>query len=176
MNATKSLVFIKIELEELDSAQRIFESLNSKGQDLAEGDKIRNFILMDFNDNKSEAYYHDLWFYIEQNCFDIEDKDKLSKFIQDYLAIKRGRAPSMESLYFEFKEFVLRKFDEESKAGRISLNDVKVEIMQELLAYSKLFARISSCSYELFKDRDTSLSANKRIDLQKKYRAMLVGT
>ena len=175
LNITKSLVFIKIELEELDSAQRIFESLNSKGQDLAEGDKIRNFILMDFNDNKSEAYYHDLWFYIEQNCFDIEDKDKLSKFIQDYLAIKRGRAPSMESLYFEFKDFVLRKFDEESKAGRISLNDVKVEIMQELLAYSKLFARISSCSYELFKDRDTSLSANKRIDLQKNIEQCLWG-
>lgn len=175
LNITKSLVFIEIKLEELDSAQRIFESLNSKGHDLAEGDKIRNFILMDFNDNKSETYYHDLWFHIEQNCFDIEDKDKLSKFIQDYLAIKRGRAPSMESLYFEFKDFVLRKFDEESKAGRISLNDVKVEIMQELLAYSKLFARISSCSYELFKDRDTSLSANKRIDLQKNIEQCLWG-
>lgn len=36
---------IDIKLDKEDDAHRIFESLNSTGLDLFEGDKIRNFIL-----------------------------------------------------------------------------------------------------------------------------------
>lgn len=40
------LEFIHIRLERDDNPQLIFESLNSTGLDLSEGDKIRNFVLM----------------------------------------------------------------------------------------------------------------------------------
>lgn len=142
---TQGLVFIEIELDPGDDAQLIFESLNSKGLDLSEGDKVRNFILMGFSQDVVKTYFRELWRPMEQNC-----QGELSAFIQYFLAIKYGRAPSMKSLYLDFKDYVQRN------------NLDKLKVMEELLAYSKLFARINSCSYELFADNDTELSSQER--------------
>lgn len=46
-DAFQKLIIIDIFLSSDDDPQLIFESLNSTGLDLSEGDKIRNFILMD---------------------------------------------------------------------------------------------------------------------------------
>ncbi len=57
-DAICSLVIIDISLDpNKDDAQLIFESLNSTGLDLSEGDKIRNFILMGQSTENQEKYY-----------------------------------------------------------------------------------------------------------------------
>ena len=53
-NAIEKLMIIDIKLGRDDDAQRIFESLNSTGLDLSEGDKIRNFILMGLDPDEQE--------------------------------------------------------------------------------------------------------------------------
>lgn len=57
IDAFEKLDVIDITLQAEDDAQRIFESLNSTGLDLNEGDKIRNFILMGLPQEKQEEYY-----------------------------------------------------------------------------------------------------------------------
>ncbi len=64
----ESLIFIEIDLEAKDDAQLIFESLNSKGVTLENGDKVRNFLLMGFNYEDVNRHYRELWCPMELNC------------------------------------------------------------------------------------------------------------
>ncbi|WP_330221408.1 hypothetical protein [Acinetobacter ursingii] len=56
-DAISRLQTIDIFLEKDDDPQLIFESLNSTGLELEEGDKIRNFILMGLSSELQEKYY-----------------------------------------------------------------------------------------------------------------------
>ena len=71
--AIHSLEIISIRLDSDDNPQLIFESLNSTGLDLSEGDKIRNYILMGQPSKQQEVYYEKYWnmvLYIRNlNCF-----------------------------------------------------------------------------------------------------------
>lgn len=95
------LEIINIKLNQDDNPQLIFESLNSTGVALSEGDKIRNFILMGLPANLQNKYYEDYWNKIEV-CTDYD----VSAFIRDYLSVKQQATPSMNKVYFTFKSFV----------------------------------------------------------------------
>ncbi|MBP3609879.1 MAG: DUF4268 domain-containing protein [Lachnospiraceae bacterium] len=116
------LEIISITLNPDDNPQLIFESLNSTGLALSEGDKIRNFILMGLPAKKQEEYYEKYWNKIEVNTnYDV------SLFIRDYLSVKQKAIPSLNKVYFTFKIYV----DD---------NELKVELLlKELLDYSKLY-------------------------------------
>ena len=66
-DAICKLEIISIVLDNDDNPQLIFESLNSTGLDLSEGDKIRNFILMGLPSAKQNDYYEKYWNKIEIN-------------------------------------------------------------------------------------------------------------
>ncbi len=118
----EKLDVIWIELGPEDKAQLIFESLNSTGLDLSEGDKIRNFILMDLKPSEQEIYYNNYWNKIENNT-----KYKVSEFIRDYLTTQLHSIPSMSKLYFIFKDYVYT-------------NNIKIDILlKELYEYSVLY-------------------------------------
>lgn len=55
------LEIISITLDQGDNAQLIFESLNSTGLALAEGDKIRNYILMGLRPQEQAKYFDTYW-------------------------------------------------------------------------------------------------------------------
>lgn len=159
-NVARSLVLIEIELDPSDDAQLIFESLNSKGLDLSEGDKVRNYILMGFSQDEVKELYYNKWRQIEIAC-----EDQLTDFIRYYLAIQNGRAPSKEALYIGFKDYVLRKQFQAS--GPVpSLNQVKIDVMDDLITYSKMYGRIRTGSYELAATSDIELGVKEREDLQ----------
>ena len=116
------LEFIHIRLERDDNPQLIFESLNSTGLDLSEGDKIRNFVLMGLTKEKQENYYENFWNKIEMNTnYDV------SSFIRDYLSVKQQAIPSQKKIYSKFKEFVEQA-------------NLQVEnLLSEMLAYAKRY-------------------------------------
>ena len=91
----------------------IFESLNSTGLDLTEGDKIRNFILMGLDAKTQENYYEQYWNKIEK-CTDYN----VSGFIRNYLTLIQKKIPNINNVYFTFKEYVLDKMDIEKKKLR----------------------------------------------------------
>lgn len=116
------LEIINIKLNQDDNPQLIFESLNSTGVALSEGDKIRNFILMGLPTNLQIKYYEDYWNKIEV-CTDYY----VSAFIRDYLSVKQQTTPSMNKVYFTFKAYVEdRNFETEL-------------LLKELLAYAKWY-------------------------------------
>ena len=103
------LIYVNIALENgKDDPQRIFESLNSTGLDLSQGDLIRNYILMDLDRKEQNRIYKNFWIPIENNC-KISDgnevKNYVSDFIRDYLTLKCGEIPVKAKVFEEFKMF-----------------------------------------------------------------------
>ena len=127
VNALEKLEIIEISLEEgKDDPQLIFESLNSTGLGLTEGDKIRNYILMGADPQKQQEFYEKYWRKIEKCCQDNRDGGT-SWFIRDYLTLKTGRLPSKNSVYIQFKQ----KFPDYKTHGE--------ELLKDLLAYAKRY-------------------------------------
>lgn len=121
-DAICKLEIINITLSNDDNPQLIFESLNSTGLDLSEGDKIRNFILMGLSANAQNDYYEKYW-----NKIEICTKYDVSSFIRDYLSIKQQAIPSQKKVYINFKEFVeYTKIETE-------------ELLKDMLAYAKRY-------------------------------------
>ena len=111
------VIYVDIALEkDKDDPQKIFESLNSTGLDLSQGDLIRNYILMDLEREKQNFVYKNLWLPIENNCkisLGNEIKNYVSDFIRDYLTLKNGKIPSKPKVFEEFKEFYDKNNDEQ---------------------------------------------------------------
>lgn len=122
----KKLEIINIFLSQEDNPQLIFESLNSTGLDLSEGDKIRNYILMDVKPTTlQEEYYERYWHPLEKATnFDV------TFFIRDYLSIKLQSIPVIKKTYQEFKKYF------------INFKGNKVELLEDLLAYSKRYEQL----------------------------------
>ena len=99
-SAISKLQIINITLNHEDDPQLIFESLNSTGLALSEGDKIRNYILMGLSLHEQEVYYTKYWNEIEKNTgYDV------SSFVRDYLSIKQQMIPNLKNVYPSFKNF-----------------------------------------------------------------------
>lgn len=126
-DAVKKLEVIDISLEAGDNAQLIFESLNSTGLDLSEGDKIRNFVLMDLPEDVQAEYYDKYWNPIELNTdFDV------SSFVRDYLAAVTRKTPVVKRVYQSFREFAVGK-----DAG---------SVLEDLLRYSRVYRKIAGAA------------------------------
>lgn len=121
-DAIYSLEIINITLNNEDNPQLIFESLNSTGLDLSEGDKIRNFILMGLPSKEQDEYYDKYWNRIEE-C----TKYDVSSFVRDYLSVKQMAIPSQKKIYISFKEYVEQQSIEAE------------ELLKELLSYAKRY-------------------------------------
>ena len=120
--AIRRLEIISITLNQDDNPQLIFESLNSTGVALSEGDKIRNFILMGLPTKQQNNFYEKYWNKIEV-CTGYE----VSAFVRDYLSVKQQSTPSLNKIYFTFKAYVE---DEALETERL---------LADLLAYAKLY-------------------------------------
>ena len=142
-DAICKLEIINISLNHEDNPQLIFESLNSTGLDLSEGDKIRNYILMGLPNDQQTKFYEKYWNRIESYT----DYD-VSSFVRDYLSIKQQSTPNMNSVYPTFKKYV-------EDAGVADIEP----LLKDLLEYAKRYAflikgghsdeQLNSCIYRL---------------------------
>lgn len=124
-----ALEIISISLNHEDNPQLIFESLNSTGLDLSEGDKIRNYILMGLPDELQTAYYEKYWTKIE-----LYTGEHLSAFFRDFLSLKLQSTPNIKQIYSTFKtlregydetENLLKELGSYARRYSILLNGIK---------------------------------------------------
>lgn len=133
--ALKQLKTIIITLTQDEQPQLIFESLNSTGLALTEGDKIRNYILMNLPIEKQTKYYKEYWAKIEK-CV-----DDVSLFIRNYLRLKLKKSPSDDKLYRVFRDY----FESRLKSNTCLLEDFLKELLSYARNYQKLL--IGSCGF-----------------------------
>lgn len=105
LRGLSKLMFVEVSLDrEKDDPQRIFESLNSTGLELAQADLIRNYILMGLNRRDQNKIYQNYWELIEKLAKDETlNVSRVSEFIRDYLTLENKNIPNKGKVYLEFK-------------------------------------------------------------------------
>lgn len=149
--ALKKLVVVDILLEPNngDNPQLIFETLNSTGKKLEQSDLIRNFLLMNLQEEEQEKLYNDYWLKIEENCHN--NIEEFSRFFLIFTTSKSNI--KKENIYDEFT----RLYNEQKIT--------KGEIANKLLKYSVYYKDIKKYSivdnnYYLNKHLQNILSGN----------------
>ena len=122
--AMRNFDIVFIELEQNQNPQTIFESLNSKGLKLSQGDLIRNYLLMGLNYEVQKTLYKTYWEKCEQNI----GVNYIDDFVRCYLTIQTGSFPKKENVYESFKTFL--------KEHNISIEDILKSLSDYSLYYS----------------------------------------
>ncbi|GAA9908246.1 DUF262 and DUF1524 domain-containing protein [Helicobacter pylori] len=126
----EKLMIVEIALEKgKDDPQLIFESMNSKGMELAQTDLIRNYIVMETEIEKQKVFYNKYWRAIEEKFK--QDKKLFDRFIRHYLTIKTREIPNINKIYVAFKDYRQKE--------RIGIED----LLKDLQKYCGYFCQIA---------------------------------
>ena len=100
LDGIKKLEIVEIILDKSqgDEPQKIFESINSTGLDLSLADLIRNFLLMD--DENQDELYENYWAEIEKNV----GYRNLGDFVINFLSSQITKAVNAKNAYQLFKK------------------------------------------------------------------------
>ncbi|WP_297208008.1 DUF262 domain-containing HNH endonuclease family protein [uncultured Brachyspira sp.] len=160
LNGLKKLVFINMSLDKNnDDPQRIFESLNSTGLALSQGDLIRNYILMKLNSKDQKYIYENYWEHIEKNARDESlNKDMVSDFIRDFMTSEYNKIPNKNRIYEEFKD----------KYSINNLDEIK-KYLEELKEYSIYYNKLINPKNEIDKNISIKLENIKTIEVNVSY-------
>ena len=120
------LVYIQLEKgKKSENPQMIFESLNSTGLSLTQGDLIRNYLLMNHEYEKQKMLYKNFWLEIEKKI----TNEKISDFVRDYLTMKNGIISNKDKVYDDFKKYIKQNDENMDEEG----------ILEELKNYSEYY-------------------------------------
>lgn len=160
LDGLEKLIFVDMSLDRReDDPQRIFESLNSTGLALSQGDLIRNYILMKLNSKEQRYIYENYWEYIERNARDESmNKDMVSDFIRDFMTSEYNKIPNKNRIYEEFKE-------------KYSISDlVQIEdYLNTLKEYSNYYNKLLNPKNEIDKNISIKLENIKIIEVNVSY-------
>ncbi len=124
----EKLMIVEIALEKgKDDSQLIFESMNSKGMELAQTDLIRNYIVMETEIEKQESFYNKYWRAMEEEFK--QNKKWFDRFVRHYLTIKT-KTPNTNKVYVALKDYW-------QKEG-IGIED----LLKDLQKYCRYFCQI----------------------------------
>ena len=100
LNGIKRLELVEIVLDKSqgDEPQKIFESINSTGLELSLSDLVRNYLLMD--DENQDEYYENYWSVIEKNV----GYRNLGDFVINFLNSEINKSVNSKNAYMLFKE------------------------------------------------------------------------
>ena len=126
------LAVVDVRLEQgKDDPQQIFESLNSTGLDLTQGDLVRNYVLMGQDETEQTRLYRQFWKKIEGSY--AGSAAQLDNFLRDFVALdrraqKQGRVDQVYSAF--------RLAFEERKADSLRLE----KLLKRMARYARYHA------------------------------------
>lgn len=94
-----------------DNPQLIFESMNSTGLELSQGDLIRNYVLMGLEPKLQRELYTKHWRPMEEVFGQTGYDQDFDWFVRHYLTYKTRTIPNIRKVYESFKTFVIREFN-----------------------------------------------------------------
>ncbi len=143
-------MIVEIALEKgKDDPQLIFESMNSKGMELAQTDLIRNYIMMETEIEKQEGFYNKYWRAMEEEFK--QNKKLFDRFVRHYLTIKTREIPNINKVYVALKDY-------QQKEG-IGIED----LLKDLQKYCGYFCRIV---FKKEADKDLNKALGFLVDLE----------
>ncbi len=146
----EKLMIVEIALEKgKDDPQLIFESMNSKGMELAQTDLIRNYIIMETEVEKQEGFYNKYWRAMEKHFK--QNKKWFDRFVRHYLTIKTREIPNINKVYVALKDY-------RQKEG-IGIED----LLKDLQKYCGYFCQIA---FKKETDKDLNKALGFLVDLE----------
>ncbi|GHQ03577.1 hypothetical protein JP0056_07140 [Helicobacter pylori] len=145
----EKLMIVEIALEKGKyDPQLIFESMNSKGMELTQTDLIRNYIVMETENEKQESFYNKYWRAMEEEFK--QNKEWFDRFVRHYLTIKT-KTPNINRVYVALKDY-------RQKEG-IGIED----LLKDLQKYCGYFCRIV---FKKEADKDLNKALGFLVDLE----------
>ncbi|GAA7618242.1 DUF262 and DUF1524 domain-containing protein [Helicobacter pylori] len=146
----EKLMIVEIALEKgKDEPQLIFESMNSKGMELAQTDLIKNYIVMETEVEKQESFYNKYWRAMEEDFK--QNKKWFDRFVRHYLTIKTREIPNISKVNVALKDY-------RQKEG------IGIEVLlQDLQKYCGYFCRIV---FKKESDKDLNKALGFLVDLE----------
>ncbi|GAA9670062.1 DUF262 and DUF1524 domain-containing protein [Helicobacter pylori] len=145
-----TIVWIALDKEK-DDPQLIFESMNSKGMELAQTDLIRNYIVMETENEKQEGFYNKYWRAMEKGFEQSKRKDLFNKFVRHYVTIKTREIPNINKVYVALKDYRQKE--------RIGIED----LLKDLQKYCGYFCQIV---FKKEDDKDLNKALGFLVDLE----------
>ncbi|GAA7567085.1 DUF262 and DUF1524 domain-containing protein [Helicobacter pylori] len=147
-----TIVWIALKKEK-DDPQLIFESMNSKGIELAQTDLIRNYIVMETEIEKQEGFYNKYWRAMEEEFK--QNKKWFDRFVRHYLTIKTREIPNINKVYVAFKDY-------RQKEG-LGIED----LLKDLQKYCGYFCQIAFKAFKKEADKDLNKALGSLVDLER---------
>lgn len=127
------MVYIQLDKDKRsENPQLIFESLNSTGLALTQGDLIRNFLLMNHQYDEQARLYKDYWLKMER----LLTNTNISDFVRDYLTMKMSTIPAKDRVYDSFKAYALSYRDDKTEEN----------LLQELTRFASNYSYFIFCN------------------------------
>ncbi|MEJ7831486.1 MAG: DUF262 domain-containing protein, partial [Nocardioides sp.] len=115
------LEVVDIELSRgVDDPQLVFESMNATGKPLEQNDLVRNYVLMDLEQEAQRELYESYWRPMEE-LFSGDDEWWFGEFVRSYLTLKTGAVPRLGDIYEAFKAYT-RSLDPDWRASQAAVN------------------------------------------------------
>lgn len=128
-----NLLCAAIVLDEKDDPQLIFETMNSTGLSLNQGDLIKNFLLLDLKIQNQEEIYIKYWKEMENYLL---EKDKIDGFFKHFLTIKRDKICKENKIYETFKNY----FD--VNWSGVDVESAKISVAENIYKYFVAYKKI----------------------------------
>jgi len=126
LGALDKFKIVWIQLEKTENPQQVFESINSTGVNLTAADLIRNFVLMNKDNDTQTSLYNQYWKAIE---FKNVGTKNLKEFFRYYVSIKEKRTIAEREVYEEFKKIY----------KQLEKNNSEDDILENIRKYSEYY-------------------------------------
>ena len=132
-----SFSLVQILINDDDKPEKIFESLNARGEKLLEFDLLRNNLFLRSGENKNE-FYRRYWQHFETPYWDPKDKSGTSceDFLQHFLMAKLGSDKVKPEFYNYQREYI----------PKLNSQDGIKHEFSELKQYSDVYTDMIDCS------------------------------
>ena len=153
---TNRLSIVSIVLDPDDNPYLVFESLNAKGEPLAQSDLIRNYFFMRIHTSEQREIYDTIWLPMQTSL-----DESLTEFIRHFL-MKDGFTVKREEVYSTLKNYASKKNSKEI-----------LDYLREIAKYSQYYSRLVQPSKEVISSLRTSLMRLNRLAVTTAYPFLL---
>ncbi len=131
-----------------DNPQLIFESMNSTGRDLSQGDLIRNFILLNIKPELQKRLYYSYWQPMEELFGQEAYREGFDGFMRHYLTLHTHEIPKIKAIYEAFK-----LYSRSTKFKTMSDETVSETLLSEMYTYAEYY-----CAMATGREKDNELA------------------
>jgi len=150
LNCIRALKMVTIRLEEDDNPNRIFETLNFRGKELAQADLVRNYFMMAVEDESiADQLYKSIWFPMQQNLGKgtLERAENLEDFIRHYVIMIKHATVKKDETYREVRQRL-----------KYATQDEVISELKTISTYSKHYEKL------LFPERESNMPIGRGIE------------